>query len=108
MCFCAAQNEIFTMSHGWGGQLARIIVGADTSVEHCVPTPKRLFPKRLAPGEHTIFDHSLIAAPDVVDENADGASLPSHERECSSDLFIVPVVTANASNSGIVRFIVLN
>src|SRR3954447_19315006 len=94
--------------HGSGCQLARVVVGAHTSVKHRVPTPKRLFPKWLAPREHTVFHHPLVATPNVVDENVDRASLLSNARECRRDLFILPVVTTNFSDPRVVALAVLD
>src|SRR5258708_5803076 len=74
---------------------------AHTCAEHRVPTPKRLFPERLAPGEYPVLDHPLVSAPHVVDENVDPARLLSNALEGSRHLSIHSVVAANAGDAPI-------
>ena len=93
--------------HGSGCQLARVIVGTHTSIEHRIPAPKRLFPEWLAPREYTVFHHLLVAAPNIVDENVDGASL-LNARECSCDLFILSVVATNSCDLRVASDVVVD
>ena len=62
-------------------QLARVVVRAHAGAEHRVPSPQRLFPERLAPGERAVFNHPFVSAPDVVDEDVDPVRLPSDALE---------------------------
>src|SRR5262245_1415795 len=79
-------------------------MSADTSGEHCVPAPERLFPKGLAPGKDPILNHFFVAAPDIVDEDIDGTSFIHHSLECLRNLLIVPMVTSNTHGVGGVEF----
>jgi len=81
MCFCAAQNEMFTISPHRRATIDCVaswlanIVGTHAGMEHRIPAPDRLFPKRFAPGKHSVLQHLFVAAPDVIDENVDGAAI---------------------------------
>jgi hypothetical protein len=54
-----------------------------------------LFPEGFRPGKYSILDHTLVATPDVIDEDLDSASFTSDKFERSAHFSIHPVVTAD-------------
>jgi hypothetical protein len=74
MCFCAAQNEILTISPRLLATIERAASWlakqrARTQRRAWHPSAKAAVPKMACPREHTILHHLLIAAQHVVDEN---------------------------------------
>ena len=59
-----------------------MIVGAHPRAEHCIPSPERLLPKTVLPHVNiTVFEHPLITAPNVIDENVDVTRFRGHPLE---------------------------
>ena len=74
-------------------------MGAHAGAEHRVPTPERLLPEWLGPGEAAVFDHVFITTPDIIHENVDAAGLTYNRRESGIDLRVFLVVAADRGNS---------
>src|SRR6266478_4201473 len=70
-------------------------MGAHAGTKHSVPAPESLFPERLAPRKYPVFDHSFIAAPNVVYENLDLACPPGYAFERGDHVCIHAVVASN-------------
>jgi len=89
--------------HRRRGKLARLVMRANARAEHRVPTPERLFPEWLAPGESPILDHALVAAPHVVHQDVDRARLAGDPVERRFHLRVHPMVAADTRDPLIVR-----
>src|SRR5262249_33968997 len=83
--------------HHLCGQLTGEIMSARPGLKHGIPAPKRLPPKRARPGEFAIFQHILIAAPDVVYQDVQPPLLIRDSTKCRLDLLIIAVIAFNGA-----------
>src|SRR5262249_44064490 len=81
--------------HHLCGQLTGEIMSARAGLKHGVPAPKRLLPKRARPGELAVFQHILIAAPDVVYQDVQPPLLLRDLAKGGLHLLIIAMVTFN-------------
>src|SRR5262245_45375326 len=100
MLLCGPVREVdnqssTTSDHARRGELARVIVRADSGGEHRIPSPERLLPERLHPRELAVVHHPLVPAPDAVDQHVDRTVL-RNARECRLDVAVYRVIAADA------------
>src|SRR4030095_5816563 len=72
---------------------------ANSCCKHRIPPLEWLLPKRKRPGELPVFDHVLVAAPDVIHKYIEAAMFNSDAVKRRFNLLIVCVVTANRYTS---------
>src|SRR5260370_430233 len=85
-------------NHRRRGKLACLVVRTNAGAEHRVPTPERLFPEWLGPGENAILNHPLVATPHAVHQDVNRVGLVDDPVERRFHLAVDSMVAADACN----------
>src|SRR5262245_46101735 len=77
-------------------KLTCTVMRTHTGAEHRIPTPDKLIPEWLRPGENAILDHILVATPHIIHKYIDGPGFAVDLLKSGFHLCVEAMVAADA------------